>query len=103
MGTIRRNYYRWARVRGAQGSGLPTLDRKEKAAPGCPGAALISDRRCGSDAIGLERREAVEIHRAVARRVGASRFDVDEVADREVERQLVIGILIENVGAVAGR
>ena len=56
-----------------------------------------------SDAVGLERREAVEVHRAVARGVGAGRHYVDAIADREVERQLVIGLFVQDVGAVAGR
>src|SRR6185437_15156636 len=56
-----------------------------------------------SDAVCLERREAVEADRRVARRIGAGRQDLDLVADREIERQLVLGSLVEDVGAVAGR
>src|SRR5262249_40198140 len=54
------------------------------------------------DAVGLQWLEAVETHRRVHRRVGARGQDLDLVADLEVERQLVLGPLIEDVGAVAG-
>src|ERR1043166_3612362 len=55
------------------------------------------------DAIGLQRLEAVETHRRVHRRVRARGEDLDPVADLEVERQLVLGPLVEDVGAVASR
>src|SRR5581483_11131843 len=67
-------------------------------------AALAGQPGSGaSDAIGLERREAVEIDRAVARRVRAGAQDLDLVADLQVHRQAIGGLLVEDVGAVAGR
>src|SRR5262249_31473654 len=51
----------------------------------------------------LERREAVEGDRRIGRRVGAGREDLDLVAGLERQRQLVLGLFVENVGRVAGR
>src|SRR5690348_2608924 len=56
-----------------------------------------------SDAVGLERREAVEADRRIARRVGAGAEDLDLVADREIERHEIGRLLVKDVGAVAGR
>src|SRR5260221_6666631 len=54
------------------------------------------------DAVGPQGLEAVEAHRGVHRRIGAGGEDLHLVPDLEVERQLVFGPLIEDVGAVAG-
>src|SRR5215475_12467591 len=50
-----------------------------------------------SDAVGLERREAVEADRRVARGIGAGGQDVDLVADRELERHQIGRLLVEDV------
>src|ERR1700690_3091183 len=55
------------------------------------------------DAVGLQGLEAVEAHRRVHRGIGPGGEDLHLVADLEVERQLVLGALVEDVGAVAGR
>src|SRR5215475_7343036 len=55
------------------------------------------------DADRLERREAVEGDRRVGRRVGAGRQDLDLVAGPQRQRQLVFGLLVQDVGRVAGR
>ena len=52
--------------------------------------------------IGLQRGESVEVDRAVARRVGAGGEDVDAVAFGDFSRHLVLGVLVEDVHAVAG-
>lgn len=56
-----------------------------------------------SDAIGSERREAIELHRGVAGGVGASREKIERIADRQIERQTKIRMLIDDIGAIAGR
>ena len=60
-------------------------------------------RRRSLDAVGAHRRKAVEPDRGVARGVGAGRQDLDLVADLKAERQPVFGLLVQDVGAVAGR
>src|SRR5712671_1835722 len=60
-------------------------------------------RSASSDAVGAQRRKPVEPDRCVARGVGAGREDLDLVADFEAERQPVLGVLVKNIGAVAGR
>src|SRR4030088_2744373 len=55
------------------------------------------------DAVGPQGLEAVEAHRGIHRRISAGGEDLDLVSDLEVERQRVLGSLVENVGAVAGR
>src|SRR5215471_57528 len=54
------------------------------------------------DAVGLQGLESVEAHRRVHRRIGARRENLDLVADLEVEWQLVLGLLVEDIGSVAG-
>src|SRR5690348_5417301 len=56
-----------------------------------------------SDADRLERREAVEGNRRVGRRVGPGREDLDLVARLQRERQLVLRLLVEDIGRIAGR
>src|SRR5437764_7726386 len=62
-----------------------------------------SRRRPPLDAVGAQRRKAVEPDRGVARRVGAGRQDLDLVADLKPERQLIFGLLVQDIGTVAGR
>src|SRR5437868_7330710 len=57
----------------------------------------------GLDADRLERGEAVEGDRRVGRRVGAGRQDLELVAGLQRQRQLVLGLLVEDVGRIAGR
>src|SRR5436190_5018168 len=54
------------------------------------------------DAIGPQRLKAVEAHRGIHRRIGPGGEDLDLVPRLEVERQLVLGPLVEDVGTVAG-
>src|SRR5450759_1313808 len=56
-----------------------------------------------SDVVGLQRREAVEGHRRVGRRVGAGALDQHLVADLQAHRQRVRLLLVQHVGRVAGR
>src|SRR3546814_3549812 len=56
-----------------------------------------------SDEILLERRKAVETDRRVGRGVRAGAEDFKLVADREAERQLITGTVIEHVHLIAGR
>src|SRR5690348_7020029 len=60
-------------------------------------------RSASSNAIGAQRRKAVEADRCITRGIGASREDLDLITDGEAEWQLVLGLLIKNVGTVAGR
>ncbi len=53
-------------------------------------------------AVRLERRETVEAHRRVGRRVGPRRQELHVVARRQRERQVVVGLVVEHVDAVAG-
>ena len=62
--------------------------------PGYPGL-----REATSDAVGPQRREAVEGDRRVGRRVGAGALDQHLVADRQRDRQVVGRLLVEHVGA----
>jgi hypothetical protein len=63
----------------------------------------LSLRSVQSDGIRSDWREAIEFDRGVVRGVGAGGEKIDRVADREIERQLVAGMLVNDVGAVAGR
>src|ERR1051325_1707978 len=56
-----------------------------------------------SDAVGAQRRKAVEPDGGIARGVGAGCEDLDLVADLQLQWQPVFGALVEDVGAVAGR
>ena len=51
----------------------------------------------------LQRREAVEGHRRVGRRVGAGALDQQLVTDLEGDRQQVWLLLVQDVRRVAGR
>src|SRR5690606_4337575 len=50
-----------------------------------------------SDAVGLQRLEAVEGDRGVGRGVGAGRADLEPVADLQVLGQAIVGALVEDV------
>src|SRR5690606_28251258 len=94
----------------------PQPPEKTKALPGRPGRAWASAPRGlplrrqktpqlqarHSDVEGLQRREAVELHRAVAGGVGAGGEPVQTVATGQIERQAVLVVLVHDVGAVAG-
>src|SRR5690606_8392168 len=60
-------------------------------------------RSDASDVVGGQRLEAVEGHRRVGGGVGAGGANAHPVANGEVERQLVLFLLVHDVGAVAGR
>src|SRR5215510_7385338 len=56
-----------------------------------------------SDVIGLQRREAVERHRRVGRRVSAGALNQHLVTDLQADREHVGLLLVQDVGGVAGR
>src|SRR5215470_18860696 len=56
-----------------------------------------------SDADAGERREAVEVDRRVGGGIGAGREDPDPIARPQGQGQATVGLLVENVCAVAGR
>src|SRR6476646_8482651 len=67
------------------------------------GSLYSSLKRGCSDVIGLQRRDAVERHRRVGRRIGPGAFDQQLVDDLERHRKRIRALLVQHVGAVAGR
>jgi hypothetical protein len=47
--------------------------------------------------------EAIERHRGNAGSISAGRQEIDRIADREIERQLVGMTVVKDIGTVAGR
>src|ERR1700723_2002307 len=60
-------------------------------------------KEAGLDVVGPQRREAVERHRRVSRRIGAGALDQQLVADLEGHRKRGRQLLVHHVGGIAGR
>jgi hypothetical protein len=55
------------------------------------------------DKVAADRGKAIERHRGNAGSVGTGRQEIDRIADREIEWQLVGMTAVEDIGTVAGR
>src|SRR6266702_6642990 len=85
------------------GEGREPADRLPTLLPPTQAGGVRCARVAASDVVGPQRREAVERHRRVGRRIRPGALDQHLVADLERHRQRVRDLLVHHVGGIAGR